>query len=77
MPKNKVLVSYATTAGIWGLFLTILLGLFSITSANIMGARIENGYYSLLMMKGGERVYYALSLYLTDVICHLLLISLM
>lgn len=66
--SNQVFVQsnpYGTT---WGNFLLFPLMLVCYVSLNVVSSRFDNGYYNLLMHKGGEKAVYVLSLYLSDAV---------
>jgi len=62
--------SFVTT---FSYYLWIIFFIMNTASMTMFGKRFDNGYYNLLMMKGGSRGSYALTLYATDVMCHVIL----
>jgi len=54
----------------------VVLAMTTISIYSLCG-RFDSGYYSLLMMKGGNRYSYALSMYFSDVLTHLIVMGIM
>lgn len=75
LPKNVVLASFSSAPGQVGSYFVYIFGMVTLVSTEVIASRFESGFYSLLMMKGGQRFLYALSVYLTDVVVHLIVCS--
>jgi hypothetical protein len=61
----------------WSLYVVVVFLVVGLTSIGVIGKRYDNGYYSLLMTKGGNPHSYTFTLFITNVFVNLFIMCIM